>query len=283
MFKALVTSKKVSYKSLFKQTRLFYSSNQTDDPKEIINYIQLRAHELEKVNHSLKEKVFWLIGYVTTMSIELSVTQVKRSEEILAAQKEIIKKSNEVTETQREIIKRSDEYQREIIKRSDEYQREITNAHRQIASLQLRLKELENDLKDSNNSYLIAKSYYNVRGALEYCRAYLASKKKITYHFNEPFDETLKRLEEDKDFLREIEQRCHDLKVDIKTVKKCLGGLYHTACKHLHGHNYGTIIIKAECFPAEGDRIALGAIFRLCHISYNFMDEKGNVIYPCPY
>lgn len=190
----LFSFKAVNFKSFFIDTRLFYSSNQTADyPRDVINYAQLKAHELEKVNHNLKEKLLSLIGYVSAMSIELSVLQAKRAEDIIAAQKEITKRSDDLIAGQRE-----------------------------IACLNLRIKDIGIDLKDSNNSYLIAKSCYKVRGALEYCRAYLASKKKIAYHFSEPFVQTLKRLEEDKEFLEEVEKRWHSPKVDIGTVKKCL-------------------------------------------------------------
>ncbi|CAG8663292.1 11442_t:CDS:2, partial [Dentiscutata heterogama] len=76
----------------------------------------------------------------------------------------------------------------------------------------------------------------NMRGALEFIRSMIQSQDK-TILFREPTDNILMRLTQDAKFISYLKQTCLLNNSQYKDVERCIGGLYHTASKKLHGHD----------------------------------------------
>ncbi|CAG8743558.1 18199_t:CDS:2, partial [Racocetra persica] len=62
--------------------------------------------------------------------------------------------------------------------------------------------------------------------------------------FEEPNDKVLPYLSNDKTFTDFLEKSCKENYLQIDDIKRCLGGLYHTASKYLHRHE--NIIIDQQ-------------------------------------
>ncbi|CAG8626293.1 5340_t:CDS:2, partial [Paraglomus occultum] len=97
------------------------------------------------------------------------------------------------------------------------------------------MKDLEIDVKTRTESLLRSRRMCNVRGALEFIGSTIRSQDK-TISFREPTDNILMGLTKDTKFVSILQQTCSLNNFQYKDVEKCMGGLYHTASKKLHGH-----------------------------------------------
>ncbi|CAG8759488.1 16780_t:CDS:2, partial [Acaulospora morrowiae] len=114
----------------------------------------------------------------------------------------------------------------------------------------------------------------NVRGALEFIRSTIRSQDK-TISFREPTDNVLMSLTQDEKFISCLKQTCLLNNSQYKDVERCMGGLYHTASKNLHGHDKD-IEIDARDWSAN-EVLALGVLFRYYNISYYYYNDKGDL------
>ncbi|CAG8629716.1 19316_t:CDS:2 [Gigaspora margarita] len=94
------------------------------------------------------------------------------------------------------------------------------------------ITNLKNDVKHRTELLLRSKRMCNVRGALEFIRS-----TDKTISFREPTDNVLTRLTQDAKFISYLKQACLLNNSQYKDVERCMGGLYHTASKKLHGHD----------------------------------------------
>ncbi|CAG8581434.1 410_t:CDS:2 [Funneliformis caledonium] len=112
----------------------------------------------------------------------------------------------------------------------------------------------------------------NIRAALEFIRGRIIYKKAIDpLDIHEPIDNLLEAtLNEDADFKECLGKTCKVNNVTTDAVKKCIGGLYHTSSKGLHG--YDKIAIRAKDWEVN-EIIALGLIFKYYRIPFIYWDE----------
>ncbi|CAG8785301.1 13756_t:CDS:2 [Gigaspora margarita] len=65
------------------------------------------------------------------------------------------------------------------------------------------------------------------------------------------------------------------LMLPLRDVERCMGGLYHTASKKLHGHDKD-IEIDARDWSVN-EVLALGVLLRYYNISYSYYDDQGEL------
>jgi len=91
--------------------------------------------------------------------------------------------------------------------------------------------------------------------------------------FEEPVDKTLLRLSQDNNFTNYLQKACHENHLRFDDVKRCIGGLYHTASKNFHGHN-GKITINAQSWSTN-EVLSLGVIFEYFKIQWSYRNADG--------
>ncbi|KAF0507184.1 maltose o-acetyltransferase [Gigaspora margarita] len=136
------------------------------------------------------------------------------------------------------------------------------------------ITNLKNDVKHRTELLLRSKRMCNVRGALEFIRSTIRSQDK-TISFREPTDNVLTRLTQDAKFISYLKQACLLNNSQYKDVERCMGGLYHTASKKLHGHDKD-IKIDARDWSVNGV-LALGILLRYYNISYSYYNDQGEL------
>ncbi|CAJ0892524.1 14498_t:CDS:2, partial [Entrophospora sp. SA101] len=130
-------------------------------------------------------------------------------------------------------------------------------------------KLADNDIKYRTELLLRSKRMCNVKGALEFIR----SMDKTT-SFRDPTDSVLMKLVQDAKFVSYLKQICLANNSRYKDVEKCMGGLYHTVSKQLHGHDKD-IEIDARDWSVN-EVLTLGALFHYYNIPY-YYDEEGQL------
>ncbi|CAJ0902584.1 12049_t:CDS:2 [Entrophospora sp. SA101] len=95
-----------------------------------------------------------------------------------------------------------------------------------------------------------------------------------TTSFRDPTDSVLMKLVQDAKFVSYLKQICLANNSRYKDVEKCMGGLYHTVSKQLHGHDKD-IEIDARDWSVN-EVLTLGALFHYYNIPY-YYDEEGQL------
>ncbi|KAF0460710.1 maltose o-acetyltransferase [Gigaspora margarita] len=139
------------------------------------------------------------------------------------------------------------------------------------SELSKHITNLENDVKHRTELLLRLKRMCNVRGALEFIRSTDSITGK-TISFREPTDNVLMRLTQDEKFISYLKQTCSLNNSQYKDVERCMGGLYHTASKKLHGHDK-----DIEIDARVNEILALGVLLRYYNISYSYYDDQGEL------
>ncbi|CAG8774285.1 18100_t:CDS:2 [Gigaspora margarita] len=119
------------------------------------------------------------------------------------------------------------------------------------SELSKHITNLENDVKHRTELLLRSKRMCNVR------------------------DNVLMRLTQDEKFISYLKQTCSLNNSQYKDVERCMGGLYHTASKKLHGHDRD-IEINARDWSVN-EILALGVLLRYYNISYSYYDDQGEL------
>jgi len=146
-----------------------------------------------------------------------------------------------------------------------------------------RATNAEIQLKEITTNYLKLRNKLNVRGALEYCRSYIANNNTSKITFDEPIDNTLKkRLENNEGFREILKEKSEKLSLRLDDVIRCLNGLYHTASKDVHGHA-GPDVAIMESVWVPNERVTLASIFAYCKVKYSFVTLEGITADPCPF
>ncbi|CAG8573206.1 44921_t:CDS:2 [Gigaspora margarita] len=91
----------------------------------------------------------------------------------------------------------------------------------------------------------------------------------------EPVDKVLERLSNDQRFKECLIKTCEKNQVNIEAVKKCIGGLYHTSSKELHG--YDKVVIFEKDW-AVNEIIALGLIFKYYGVPFEYMNANEQLV-----
>ncbi|CAJ0894823.1 445_t:CDS:2 [Entrophospora sp. SA101] len=136
------------------------------------------------------------------------------------------------------------------------------------------ITNFKNDIKYRTELLLQSKRMCNVRGALEFIRSMIQLQDKTT-SFCDPTDSDLMKLAQDAKFVSYLKQICLANNSQYKDVEKCMGGLYHTVSKQLHGHDKN-IEIHAQDWSVN-EVLALGALFHYYNIPYYYYDEEGQL------
>ncbi|CAG8721680.1 9190_t:CDS:2, partial [Funneliformis mosseae] len=127
------------------------------------------------------------------------------------------------------------------------------------------------ETKEHRQSMLRLENTGSVRGALEYVRSKILLNNSFPT-FEEPIDKTLLRLSQDQNFLSYLQKMCHENQLRIEDIRRCIGGLYHTASKNFHGH--GKIIINSSSWSAN-EVLSLGVIFEYFKIEWSYHNADG--------
>ncbi|CAG8722350.1 15564_t:CDS:2, partial [Funneliformis caledonium] len=149
-------------------------------------------------------------------------------------------------------------------------EREKLDLMQEKVELSKHITNLENDVKHRTELLLRSKRMCNVRGALEFIR----STDKII-SFREPTDNVLMKLTQNQKFVSYLKQNCELNNSQYIDVERCMGGLYHTASKQLHGHDKD-IEIDARDWSVN-EVLALGVLLRYYNIPYSYYDDQGEL------
>ncbi|CAG8541102.1 2313_t:CDS:2 [Dentiscutata erythropus] len=144
----------------------------------------------------------------------------------------------------------------DCIQKSEEHKEEIDDEH--------------NFLARSEEVFQLRR-VCNVRSALEYIRSW-KGEDPLLY---EPVDKVLEKLSNDQRFKECLINTCEMNNVNMEAVKKCIGGLYHTSSKGLHGY-YKVVICEKDWVVNE--IIALGLIFKYYGIPFDYMNKEGHLV-----
>jgi len=91
----------------------------------------------------------------------------------------------------------------------------------------------------------------------------------------EPVDKVLKKLSNNQRFKEYLINTCEMNNVNVEAVKKCMGGLYHTSSKGLHG--YDKVVIYEKDWVVN-EIIALGLIFKYFGVSFEYMNGNDHFV-----
>jgi len=208
---------------------------------------------------------------------EVMQLQEKSKEEVKQLQEKGKEEVKQLQEKSKEEVKQLQEKSKEELLQSEKGRnKDVSVKELEIKELEFALKDLKVDKKQLHEDVLRARGKCNLRGAVEYCRAIIKKqlqKKQAADLLQEKFDDTLKRLQSDADFMLILKDCCERLKCRETDVFLCLGNIYHNLSKEHHGVD-GEIGIYAKDW-AMGERIAFISLFRFCDIPFQYYDEEG--------
>ncbi|CAG8567695.1 7075_t:CDS:2, partial [Paraglomus occultum] len=220
---------------------------------------------------------------VATMKHEITALEEARRQELKAdikaleeARRQELKAEIKALEEarRREIKAWEEERRQETINIIEKKERERKEIIQEISDLRIHMKGLEIDVKKRTELLLLSTKMCNVRGALEFIRAKIPSQDK-TVVFHESVDNVLMKLTQDAKFISYLKRTCSLNNFQYKDVEKCMGGLYHTASKQLHGHETD-IGIDARDWTVN-EVLALGVLFYYYNIPYLYYNEDGKL------
>ncbi|CAG8757750.1 13968_t:CDS:2, partial [Gigaspora rosea] len=164
-------------------------------------------------------------------------------------------KNKEMLNMKQEMLKMSEEKNQEMLNMTKEKNQEMLNMKQEMLNILRRV--------------------CNVRAALEYVRGCISSKTGQDFLFHEPVDKVLEKLSKDELFTECLEATCEKNQVNVEAVKKCIGGLYHTASKGLHGHDK-VVILETDWVVNE--IIALGLIFKYYGVPFEYRNANDQLV-----
>jgi len=138
----------------------------------------------------------------------------------------------------------------------------------------LELEKVKHEKSEVVKDLLLEKGKLNLRGAVEYCRVVIG-RKEGQIRFDEPIDQTLKRLENCPDFMKMLKKTCDKGMGQVQDVLKCLGGLYHNLSKDYHGTTSSEIAIY-ESQWSSNEVLAFILLFRYCNVPFKYYNKSMN-------
>ncbi|RHZ82935.1 hypothetical protein Glove_102g34 [Diversispora epigaea] len=214
---------------------------------------------------------------------EAEINKLQKKAEIEEKKAEIEEKKSEIKEKNAEINKLHEEKKAKIKEKNVEINKlhEETKAlHEEINELIKKKKDEEANLRFRTTELFKLRRIVDVRVALEYIRSqnYRTGKSDVPLNLKEPVDAFLKTLTEQEKFKKSLVDTCNLNHVSLEAVKKCIGGLYHTASKPIHSQ---TDLVVCEKDWEVNEIIALGLIFRYFRIDFIYLnDMEFKVDYP---
>jgi hypothetical protein len=247
----------------------------------LMNTHSNELRELEKEKAKIKEEFSKELYGVEKEKAKIKEEFLK---ELYGAEKEIAKVKEEFSKefygVEKEKAKIKEEFSKELYgvekekdKIKEELSKELSEAEKELLKEKFKVEKLTVD-------FLQSRGKLNVRGALEYCRAKILGSK-VRFRFEEPFDNALKELEKNENFIKVLKNKCKENKTREKDVIHCIGGLYHNASKDFHGHNFDAVEIVMNSW-SENEIIALASIFTFCEVRYVVLDKYGQPVNICP-
>ncbi|CAG8481636.1 6977_t:CDS:2 [Scutellospora calospora] len=199
-------------------------------PKAGLNYVYSPFYLLSDTSEDDNINEYIDLSELKLYPKMLNLVKNKDKETLEIVERVMKKNESEKLEIVERIIKREETEKRAIIERRE-------------ASLQL-------------------ESICGIRGGLEFILS-----KNNNSSFEEPIDKVLSYLSKDKDFTDFLETSCRKNHLKLEDVKKCIGGLYHTASKHLHGH--GNIVINEQSWSTN-EIFSLAVIFEYYEVPWTY-------------
>ncbi|RIB04199.1 hypothetical protein C2G38_2048644 [Gigaspora rosea] len=195
-------------------------------------------------------------------------------------------KNKEMLNMKQEMLKMSEEKNQEMLNMTKEKNQEMLNMkqemlnmskehHKEVDKLKEKQKDVATDFLLRSQELVRLRRVCNVRAALEYVRGCISSKTGQDFLFHEPVDKVLEKLSKDELFTECLEATCEKNQVNVEAVKKCIGGLYHTASKGLHGHDK-VVILETDWVVNE--IIALGLIFKYYGVPFEYRNANDQLV-----
>ncbi|CAI2187446.1 19314_t:CDS:2 [Funneliformis geosporum] len=238
------------------------------EPEGVPNYIDLtELDDNPSVQNNIKHKIFQLVKKMEAEKYEiiLKIMEIKEADKLKTVERVMKMNEDEKFET----IKREEAEKRTIVEKKEAEKQAIVEK-----------KEADNqkalwEAKEYRQSILRLENTGSIRGALEFIRSKILLNRSPSI-FEEPVDKTLLRLSQDKNFTNYLQKACHENHLRFDDVKRCVGGLYHTASKNFHGH--GKITINAQSWSTN-EVLSLGVIFEYFKIQWSYCnaDDESNI------
>ncbi|CAG8762272.1 23434_t:CDS:2 [Gigaspora margarita] len=234
------------------------------------------AHELvtssirsENLTDGFTEK----LEATNQMTLEkLEAKNQETSEKLEAKNQKMLKMSKECIE---KLEAKNKEHIQQLEAKNAQLEAKNKEHHEEVDKLKEKQKEDAIDFLSRSNELVRLRRVCNVRAALEYVHGCISSKKGEDPLLYESVDKVLEKLSNDQRFKECLIKTCEKNQVNVEAVKKCIGGLYHTSSKGLHGYDK---VVIFETDWVVNEIIALGLIFKYYGVPFEYRNANEQLV-----